>query len=398
MSKQFGFLCITCEFKGDDFLRQLAEMGHRVYLITSEAHQNDPWPFELITETFYMPGSDGRAWNMDNLKLGVAHLMRRAKIDRVIALDDYDVQKAAFLREEYRMPGMGQTTARHFYDKLAMRIQARDAGIPVPGFSDLFNDADITHFLNNSEGPWFVKPRSDAGAVGIKKAETQEAFWQIVESLGDNRHRYLVEEYKHGAVCHVDSLSYKDEITFTRSSQYLNPPFDIAHGGGIFQSCTLSSEDHLHFQLVEINRKVMQAFGMKHGASHSEYIMHNEEPVFLETSARVGGANLSNMVEIASGVNLWREWAKIELAVLSGTDYVLPESHHDHAGIIASLSRHEYPDYGVFGDAEIAWNMHKPYHIGFIFKSPEQSIVLEKLGIFSKIIAEQYHASLPAKD
>ena len=371
-------------------------MGHRVYLITSEAHQNDPWPFDLITETFYMPKGDGREWNLEHLKVGVAHLMRRAKIDRFIALDDYDVLKAAYLREEFRMPGMGQTTARHFYDKLAMRIQAQDAGIPVPGFSALFNDHECGQFLNDSHGPWFVKPRSDAGAMGIKKVNTHEEFWALMEKLGDKRHEYLVEEFKAGPVCHVDSLSHDSEIAFTRSSQYLNPPFDIAHGGGIFQSCTLSMENERHFQLVELNRKVMKAFGMVHGASHSEYIIHDDKPVFLETSARVGGAHLADMVEVASGVNLWREWAKIEVAVLKKEDYQKPETRHDHAGIIASLSRYESVDYGVFNDDSIAWTMPKSYHIGLIFKSNKQEDVLKKLSDYSRVIADEYHASLPA--
>ena len=397
MNQQFGFLCICCEFKGDDFIRQVAEMGHNVYLITSEKHKQDPWPFDQITEVFYMPESDGRAWNLDNLKLGVAHLMRRVKIDRIIALDDYDVLKAAYLREEFRMPGMGQTTARHFYDKLAMRIQAQDHGIPVPGFSDLFNDSDCGHFLNNSHGPWFVKPRSDAGTMGIKKINTHEEFWEHMESLGDNRHEYLIEEFKSGPVCHVDSISHNSEIAFTRSSQYLNPPFDIAHGGGIFQSCTLSAENERHFQLVELNRKVMKAFGMVYGASHSEYIIHEEVPIFLETSARVGGAHLADMVEIASGVNLWREWAKIEVAVLGRKEYDKPETRHDHAGIIASLSRYDYPDYDVFNDPAIAWKMVKQYHIGFIFRSESQEEVLNKLGEYSHIIADEYHAALPPK-
>lgn len=398
MDRSFGFLCISCEFKGDDFIREAAALGHRIYLITGENHKDDPWPFEQITETYYMPSNDGRLWNMEDLKLGVAHLMRRVKIDRMIALDDYDVQKVAYLREEFRMPGMGQTTARHFYDKLAMRIQALEAGLPVPGFASLFHDDDINHFLNTTQGPWFVKPRSDAGTLGIRKVHNSEEFWRVANELGDERHRYLIEEFKAGDVCHVDSLSFNDEIVFTRSSKYLNPPFDIAHGGGIFQSSTLGEDDETHYQLVELNRKVLKAFGMKHGASHSEYIMHNGEPVFLETSARVGGANLSVLVEHASGINLWRQWARIEDAVLKNEAYSAPQGTHEHAGIIASLSRYEWPDYSQYDDAEISWKLNKKYHVGFIFKSPNRNVVLEKLDKYSRIIAEDYHAAVPLKE
>ena len=43
--------------------------------------------------------------------------MRSKKIDRIVALDDFDVEKGAYLREHFQISGMGQTTARHFRDK-----------------------------------------------------------------------------------------------------------------------------------------------------------------------------------------------------------------------------------------------------------------------------------------
>ena len=393
-----GFLCVSCEFKGSAFLKAIAEKGHRVYLVTAESKQHEAWPREILTDLFFMPQTDGRIWNMDDLKQGMAHIMRSNKIDRVIALDDYDVQKAAYLREEFRMPGMGQTTARHFYDKLAMRIQARDAGIPVPGFSGLFNDEDINTFLQNSKGPWFVKPRSDAGALGIRKIETVEAFWQHSEVLGENRDRFLIEEFLPGDVYHVDSLTFNGKVLFTRCSQYLQPPFEIAHGGGIFRSHSIPVNESPTPELKATNEHVLIAFGMKHGASHSEFIISDGRVYFLETSARVGGAHLAEMVEAASGVNLWREWANIEHAMLSGTTYDMPETIDSNAGIVASLSRHEHPDYSQYHDPEIWWTMPKKYHCGFIFRHDSRQRILELLDKYLHVIQKDYHASVPLKE
>src|SRR5688572_27286128 len=146
MDRTYVFLCISCEFKGGAFLRQLKRLGHMVYLVTSEKTRQEAWPVEDLEDIFYMPEKDGRKWDINQVIAGVAYLYRNRKIDRVIALDDYDVWKAARIREEFRIPGMGDTTARHFYDKLAMRIEARDADLPVPGFTGLFNDDDIRAF------------------------------------------------------------------------------------------------------------------------------------------------------------------------------------------------------------------------------------------------------------
>ncbi len=62
--------------------------------------------------------------------------------------------------------------------------------------------------------------------------------------------------------------------------------------------------------------------------------------ILLTSNARVGGANLSSLVEAATGINLWREWAKIE--ILNGEKpYSLPKVKNDFAAILTSLSKQE---------------------------------------------------------
>lgn len=397
MDRTYTFLCIACEYKGGAFLRQLKKLGHTVFLVTAEKNRHEAWPFDDIEDVFYMPEKDGRKWDINQLTSGVAYLFRAHKIDRVIALDDYDVWKAARLREEFRIPGMGDTTARHFFDKLSMRIEARDAGLPVPGFTALFNDDTIRQFLKSSVGPWLAKPRRDAGSHNIKKILDADAFWQWSDEIGEKRFEFLLEEYRPGVICHVDSLNYFDETLFTRCSQYLDAPFDVAHGGGIFQSKTMSSKDALAKKLVNLNIKVLAAFGLRHGASHSEYIVRDggKEILFLETSARCGGAHLTDMVEAASGINLWTEWANVEHAVLTGKKYHLPLVDELQAGIIVTLSKYEKPDYDRFTDEEIWWKLNKDHHIGFIFQHKTEKRINEMLAKYAAIIRDEYSTTLP---
>lgn len=400
MDRTYVFLCISCEFKGAAFLRQLKRLGHMVYLVTSEKTRGEAWPLDDLEDIFYMPGRDGRKWDINQLISGAAHLFRSRKIDRIIALDDYDVWKGARLREEFRISGMGDTTARHFFDKLAMRIEARDAGLAIPGFTGLFNDDTIKEFLAKSTGPWLAKPRRDAGSLGIRKIKDAEAFWKWSDECGENRHEYLLEEFRPGIICHVDSLNYEDETLFTRCSQYLDAPFDVAHGGGIFQSKTMGTKDSLSKKLTTLNKKVLSAFGLRHGPSHSEYIVRDggKEILFLETAARCGGAHLTDMVEAASGVSLWTEWANIEHSVLTGKKYHLPLVDELQAGIIVTLSKHENPDYEQFSDEEIWWRLYKKHHIGFIFQHKTEKRIDEMLSNYSQMIREEYSTTVPLKE
>jgi hypothetical protein len=392
-------LCISCYFKGSDFMRASKEAGNTVYLLTSKSLENDPWPRESIDEFFFMEKDDNTPENIGHLAEGLAWLMRSRKVDRIVALDDFDVEKAAYFREEFRIPGMGQTTARYFRDKLAMRVRAQSAGVPVPKFSPLFNDIELTEFANTIEFPCLVKPRGEASATGIKKVHSAEELWQHVHSLGEARHQYLVEQFRPGDVYHADAISVEGEVVFCQVSRYLSTPFEVAHGGGIFRSVSVPYDEEDAVRLRELTADVMQAFGMQFSASHTEFIkLPSGEFVFLETASRVGGAHLAEMVEAATGVSLWAEWARLETAMAHEAEYNPPSRRYNESGIVVSLSRFEHPDMTPFQDEEIVWKMNKKQHIGMIVAGKDPVRIRELLDNYADRIGKDYHAAAPAPE
>lgn len=396
MSKQpLNFICISTYFKGEDFIKRCKAEGNNVYLLTMKELEHENWPWDSIDDTFYIDN-----WNTNDIIKGLAYKYRSIKFDRFVALDDFDVEHVAAIREHFRMPGMGSTTSRYFRDKLAMRVKAKNEGVNVPEFTALFNDNVINSYADNVSPPWLLKPRSEASAAGIKKIHSKDELWQVIHSLGDERDNFLVEKFAPGDVYHVDGLNFDGKVVFSRVSKYLDTPFEVAHGGGIFRSATCKLGDKVEKALSKMNAEVMKAFGMKYGASHTEFIASKEtgELFFLETSSRVGGANLAEMVAFASGINLWSEWAKIESDQLKNETYVLPKIIDKYAGIVVSLSRYEYPDTSSFTDKEIVWRMHKQWHIGFIVVSDSSERILELLDSYTQRIASEFHASLPAPD
>ncbi|TMM31050.1 ATP-grasp domain-containing protein [Polaribacter aestuariivivens] len=393
--KSLNFLCITTYFKGEDFIKSCKEAGNKVYLLTKKSLENEKWPWEAIDDVFYI-----EEWNQNDIIKGIAYKFREINFNRFVALDDFDVEKVALLREHFRVPGMGRTTAHYFRDKLAMRIKAKNEGVNVPEFTSLFNNDDINNYADTIPAPWLLKPRMEASATGIKKIHTKNELWQIVNDLGDERDNYLIEKFAPGDVYHVDGLNVDGKVVFARVSKYLDTPFEVAHGGGIFRSATSEIGSKVEKGLQKMNVQVMKAFGMQSGASHTEFIQSKEtgELFFLETSSRVGGANLAEMVAYASGVNLWGEWAKIESTNLKNESYKLPKIHNKYAGIVVSLSRFEHPDTSSFTDKEIVWKMDKEWHIGLIVVSESSARVIELLDKYTHRIASEFHASIPAPD
>ncbi len=200
------FLCICSYLKGQAFLSASKGEGNVVILLTADNLKDADWPWDSVDDVFYMPIDKSGKWQQQDLVSGLADLMRSRKIDRIVALDDFDVEKATFLREHFRIPGMGQTTGRYFRDKLSMRIRAQEANIPAPAYSALFNDQEITRYTESVPPPWVVKPRSAASAIGITKVQSAEELWPLIARLGDERHNYLMERFAPGDVYHVDCL------------------------------------------------------------------------------------------------------------------------------------------------------------------------------------------------
>lgn len=394
-SNQLTILCLASYEKGAEFMRECKRQGCKVFLVTSQSIANADWPRESLDDVFLIPDND-KKWNRNDVIYGISYLARKQKIDRIVALDDFDVETAAALREHLRVPGMGDTTARYFRDKLAMRVQAKDAGISVPEFAHVLNYDSLREFMARVEPPWLIKPRFEASATGIKKINKEAELWPVIDRLGDQQSFYVLERYVPGDIYHVDSIVSERQIVFALANQYGYPPMDVAHQGGIFTTRTMirGSEDETALQ--SMNAQVLKAMGLVRGVSHTEFIKGKEDGkfYFLETSARVGGANIVELNEAASGLNLWAEWAKIE--ILRGEKpYELPKISDDYAGLIVSLARQEYPDTSSYKEEEIFWRMKKRHHVGLVVKSVNSDRIKELLDSYTQRFYKDFFATQP---
>ena len=389
------FLCITTYEKGQEFMRECKREGCRVILLTAEKLRDADWPRESIDDTFYLPPDIAIA----DIVSAVTHLARSHKIDRIVALDEYDMETAATLREHLRIPGMGLTTMRYFRDKLAMRMRALDRHVRVPDFVPVVNHADIRYYLEHMPGPWVLKPRQEASAIGIKKIHAAEDLWPLLEQLGDKQSSYLLEKFLPGDVYHVDSVVSENEVVFANVSKYGKPPMNVAQGGGIFTTFTVPRGSDDDAALRAINRDLIAALGLVRGVSHAEFIHAHADGhfYFLECAARVGGAYINEMVEAATGINLWREWARVEVAGGDGS-YKLPPTREEYAGVILSLAKQDDPDTSSYNDAEVFLRIKRHHHAGLVLRSADPQRVPALLENYARRFAEEFLAVEPPRD
>jgi biotin carboxylase len=389
-------LCIASYEKGQDFMRQCAEMGVKPLLLTVDKLRDADWPREALEEIVTMPAS----LTVEQILNTVSWLARGRRFDRIVALDEFDLETAAQIREHMRIRGMGVTASAYYRDKLAMRIGAQESGFLVPAFCRVLNYDELRAYMKSVKPPWLLKPRSEASALGIRKIEEPEQLWRALDELGDRQSRFLLEQFVPGDIFHVDSIVSEGKVVFSVAHQYGRPPMQVMHEGGVFTTRTVDRTSSDWAELTALNAKLAPALGMARGVTHGEYIKAHADGrfYFLEIAARVGGAFIADLVEASTGVNLWREWARLEVANLRGEPYILPETYESYAGSVLCLAQTAEPDTAAFDAPEIVYRMKKHHHAGLIVRSGDPQRVKELLEQYSNEFASRFLASMPAPD
>lgn len=394
-------VCIASEFKGNEFLEEAQNAGWDVTLVTRKCLLDNAWAWTSLNQVKTVkddaqPGDYVRE---------VTNLAGSQPIDRVVGLDEFDVITAALAREHLQLPGMSSSYLRRFRDKLTMRNLAAANGIPCPPFTGVFNSDAIAEYLDETPGPWIVKPRHEVSAFGIRKCETADDVWNVLNDLDernnwrDHPSQFIIERFIEGKVFHVDSIVEGGKVRACGVSVYGTTPFKVSHYGGVFSSFIVPYRSKERKQLEVLNRALMMAFEYDRGVTHAEFLQSAETGEFflVEVACRVGGAYIANVLDHACNFNLWREWAKLEVATREAP-YKLPKVTKEYAGITLALANVDEPDTSHYADAEIVYRVNKPKHVGLIFHSDKRERVDELIEVYTARITEDFLAIAPVKE
>ena len=385
--------CISTYEKGQPFLKEAARLGCDVVLLTVDKHEHGDWPRESLSQLITMPQNLTPAQVLNT----VSYLAREQKIDRIVALDEFDLEVAALLREHMRLPGMGESLTRHFRDKLAMRVRARQGGVSVPEFTSVFHYDDLRSFLSSVPGPWLLKPRTNASAIGIRRIDEPGQLWPILDELGDLQSHYLLERFVPGEIFHVEGITWKHRTVFSAAYKYGKPPMQTMHQGGVFSTRALDRASGDALLVEAVQRQLLDALGLDCGVTHSEFIKSEANGVFyfLETAARVGGAYIADVVELATGVNPWVEWARLEVAAIFNMEYVAPQVQDLYSGSVISLARQEVPDLSSFDVPEVVLRLNRHHHAGLLLQADSAERIEILVQHYSERFLNEFCASAP---
>ena len=284
----------------------------------------------------------------------------------------------------------------------AMRMRALDRGsaqcrISCP--SSITTTFATTSKMFGARG--VLKPRQEAAAIGIKKIYNSDELWTILGQLGDKRSLICWRSSFLARSIIVDSVVSENDVVFANVSKYGKPPMNVAQQRwrSFHNLHTVPRGTDADTGLRTINRQLIAALGLMRGVAHTEFIQAQEDGhfYFLECAARVGGAYISEMVEAATDINLWREWARIEIAGGDGT-YKLPPAREEYAGVVLSLARQENPDTSAYSDPEVCLRIKKHHHAGLVLRSNDPERVRSLLETYAPRFVEDFLAVEPPRE
>jgi biotin carboxylase len=400
-SNRNHIVCIASEFKGNEFFEECSKAGWKVTLVTRENLIDKPWVWTSLNAVKIVPNPA----TTEEYVRAVVNIAGSQPVTCVVGIDEFDVLNAAKTREYLQIEGMSNSYLLRFRDKLKMRNVAVSTEIACPEFTGVFNSDEINHFLEKIPPPWIIKPRTEVNAFGIRKCETKEQVWQILNELDarntwrDHPSQFLIERFVEGKVFHVDSVVKNGKIAACGVSAYGTSPLKVSHHGGVFTTGVLPYKSKVRRELERLNKKLLKGFEYERGVSHAEFLQSEQDGKFylLEVAARVGGAHIADVLEAASGFNLWREWAKLEIET-EENPYKLPKLRQDYAGIALALAREEKPDTSHYTDKEIVFRVTKPKHVGLIFRSDKYETVKALLDRYTQKISNDFLAVAPTKE
>lgn len=244
------------------------------------------------------------------VELAALKLCRERRVEQVIALREFDLLRAARIREELGLPDMPRRNIELFRDKLSMKQHAKAYGLHTPRFLPVDNARDLLHAAIELGFPFITKPRRKAGGIGFTVHRSYEDLSELCRALsssaGIDSSLDLIAEEFYGTrnMFHLDGLWSGQDILYFSANEYIGlkqhhpgfrPDIDLYPVCG---SLNLPKCDPLWTPLRQFAIDVLKALGEGSDVPHAFHIEvweMNGQLSLNEAACRTGGGQAYEM-------------------------------------------------------------------------------------------------------
>lgn len=241
-------------------------------------------------------------------------LCRRFGVSHIVSCAEFDVERAARLREILGIPGQSYVSARTFRDKVTMKTQGA-RGMNVGNFRSIETVGELANFSKRHGFPLVVKPRNGSASVDVRVLSSFEDVRALARSLGAEAHRknLMVETFTDGEMYHVDGLVLGGQVQFLWPSQYATSTLGYLEGVGL-ASQMLERSHPLTPRLQNSIRQLLASLPLPSDTAVHAEVFHtpDDELVLCEIASRTGGARVKETLQASFGVNITEEWVRAQ--------------------------------------------------------------------------------------
>lgn len=296
------------------YIRWLDGYPGDVLLLTSQA-KLDTFGEELPHEGFaHSEAFTGYDTSSALLKRAL-ELARRYNIRHVVAFAEFDLERAAALRELLGLPGQSRASARAFRDKVVMKEALSAGGVPVAAYRDVRTAIELLTF----DMPMVVKPRNGAAGFGtrvLRDPADRERYLATMTRTPGYQPNLMVERFIEGAFYHVDGIVRDGKVVLSWPARYfgsiMSGPRDAPFG-----DVMLDPDDPLTGRLIDVNERALRALPAPQLCTFHTEVFHtpSDELIVCEVASRTGGAKVKNVLEAAFGIDVNEYWIRSEVGL-----------------------------------------------------------------------------------
>lgn len=234
-------------------------------------------------------------------ELMIRRLAREEPFTHIVTDNEYDLERAARMRESLGIPGQSAKSALSFRDKVVMK-EVASRTVPTARFARLDSFVDLTEFIEEFDYPVVVKPVKQGGSRDISVLRGEDDL--VAFSRTPWREDLMVEDFVEGQMYHVDAV-LGDGYRFVASSRYLRSCLGVFSGENN-GSLQLRPEDAFAKRLEEFFDRTLDAFDVPPASAYHLEVFHtpHDELVLCEIASRVGGDRIPALTRATYGVDL----------------------------------------------------------------------------------------------
>ncbi len=227
----------------------------------------------------------------------------------IACFDEMNQHITSVIANEIKLPFHSEDTINNTRDKYRMRKLLHENGIDNTSFKIVNNMEDIISFVKDFGYPIILKPKNGWASKGVSVIRKEEDIIPAInwykEEVKENE--LYLEKFLSGQEFSVEAFSENGKHKIVCLTKQFNDNDHMIEVGHVIPATIKEDDEILIKNLLD---SVLDALDIKNGPSHTEIILTDEGPRVVETHVRLAGDLIPDLINIASGTNLYELWAR----------------------------------------------------------------------------------------